>query len=109
MASATWHKEERMYGLTGSLMVLPENRQALVEALLEGARDMPGCVSYAVGEDTEDESVVWVSEVWVSRQSHSEALTLPHVREAIERARPLLVGFGARHEYDIKGGIGLEE
>lgn len=96
-----------MFGLTGSLMVLPENRPALVEALLEGARDMPGCVSYVVGEDAEDESVVWVSEVWATRQAHRDSLELPHVRAAIDRARPLLVGFGDRHEYEVKGGLGL--
>jgi quinol monooxygenase YgiN len=90
-------------------MVLPENRPALMEALLDGARDMPGCVTYAVGEDAEDESVVWVSEVWASREAHRDSLSLPHVKAAIEQARPLLVGFGARHEYEVKGGIGLDD
>jgi len=97
-----------MFGLTGSFMVLPENRPALVEALLEGAREMPGCLSYVVGEDAEDESVVWVSEVWVSREAHRDSLELPQVKAAIEAARPLLVGFGARHEYEVKGGVGVQ-
>lgn len=97
-----------MFGLTGSLMVLPENRSALIEALLEGAREMPGCLSYVVGEDAEDESVVWVAEVWVTREAHRDSLELPHVKAAIDRARPLLVGFGQRHEYDVMGGISLQ-
>ncbi|PKQ27176.1 MAG: antibiotic biosynthesis monooxygenase [Actinobacteria bacterium HGW-Actinobacteria-4] len=96
-----------MYGLIGSLMVLPENRATLVEALLEGSADLPGCVSYVVAEDVEDESLVWVSEVWDSESSHAAALELPTVKESIVKARHVLIGFGPRHTLDVKGGYGV--
>ncbi len=97
-----------MYGLIGSMMTLPENRATLVAALLEGCTDLPGCVSYVVAEDVEDESVLWVSEVWDSEESHAASLELPAVQAAIAKARPVLVGFGPRQLLNVKGGIGIQ-
>lgn len=96
-----------MYGLIGSMMTLPENRATLIEALLDGCADLPGCVSYVVAEDAEDDSVVWVSEVWESEEAHAASLELPAVQAAIARARPVLVGFGPRQILSVKGGIGV--
>lgn len=96
-----------MYGLIGSLLTLPENRPMLVEALLTASARLPGCISYVVSEDAEDASLVWVSEVWDSQQSHAAALELPAVKEAIAAARPLLLGFGARHTLVVRGGLGV--
>jgi quinol monooxygenase YgiN len=97
-----------VYGLIGSMMTLPENRAALVEALLEGSVDLPGCLSYVVAEDAEDASLVWVSEVWDSETSHAASLDLPVVKDAIAKARHVLIGFGPRHTLQVKGGRGLE-
>ncbi len=96
-----------MYGLVGSIMTLPENRETLIEALVAGAVSLPGCVSYVVGEDCDDESLVWVAEVWESADAHQASLALPHVQAAIAVAKPLIVGFGKRVELQVKGGLGL--
>lgn len=96
-----------MYGLIGSMMVLPENRATLIDALLEGSAELPGCLSYVVAEDAEDESLVWVSEVWDSAGSHAASLELPAVQAAIAKARPVLIGFGPRHPLVVRGGHGL--
>ena len=54
---------------------------------------MPGCLSYIIAKDTEDENVVWITEVWEDEASHHNSLQLPSVRHAITKAMPLIAGF----------------
>lgn len=87
-----------MYGLVGSMLVLPENRDTLLSALERGSVDLPGCLSYVIAADAEDPSLVWVTEVWESREAHAASLDLDHVKEAISEAKHVLLGFGTRVE-----------
>lgn len=82
-------------------------REALIEILLEGQADMPGCLSYIVARDAHDADSIWVTEVWESQASHEASLSLPSVQQAIERGRPLIAGFGERFEIEPVGGQGL--
>ena len=68
---------------------------------------MPGCLSYIVAEDQTDPLAIWVTEVWVNRASHQESLALLSVQKAIEKVKPLISGFGERHEKTPIGGVGL--
>ncbi|HEY4583488.1 MAG TPA: putative quinol monooxygenase [Lysobacter sp.] len=96
-----------MYGLIGKINVAPGQRHAVVEALLDGADAMPGCLSYVVAEDPADADAIWVTEVWDSKESHANSLALPAVQAAIRRARPHITGFGAHVETAPVGGHGL--
>lgn len=87
-----------MYGLIGSMLVLPENRGALLAALTTASADLPGCVSYVVAADAEDPSLVWVTEAWDSAAAHQASLELDHVKAAIAEAKPFILGFGNRVE-----------
>jgi len=58
---------------------------------------MPGCLSYVVAEDAEDETLVWVTEVWESEAAHDASLQLPQVQAAIAAAKHVVLGFGNRH------------
>ena len=93
-----------MYGLIGKMKVVPGQRQALIPILLEGLRDMPGCLSYVAALDPNDEDALWVTEVWDSRESHQASLSLPAVQQAISRGRPLIAGFAERIETQPVGG-----
>jgi quinol monooxygenase YgiN len=75
------------------LTVTPGKREEMIQILRESAGDMPGCLSYVVASDSADADVVWVTEVWDSASSHDASLTLPSVRNALPRAKPLVVGF----------------
>ena len=86
-----------MYGLIGKILTVPGKREALIEILLAGTIDMPGCRSYVVARDVEDENAIWVTEVWESREDHEASLNLPGVREAIAAGRPLMAGVAERH------------
>lgn len=97
-----------MYGLIGKMLVMEGGRQELIDILLEGTGGMPGCHSYVVAEDLEDENAIWITEVWDSEESHQASLSLPSVQEAIRRGRPFIAGFGERFVTKPLGGHGLD-
>lgn len=96
-----------MYGLIGSILVAPGQRSEVVAALLDGTRDMPGCLSYVIAQDPGNTDAFWVTEVRDSQLSHQASLQLPAVQRAIARARPHITGFGERFETLPVGGQGL--
>ena len=96
-----------MYGLIGKMTTVPGQRDALAAILLEGTRDMPGCLSYVVAADVTDADALWITEVWDNPESHQASLTLPAVKAAIAKGRPLIAGFSNRVETTPLGGHGL--
>lgn len=96
-----------MYGLIGKLVSLPGRRDELMQLLIEGSDQMPGCLSYIVAADATDPNAIWVTEAWDSEASHKASLSLPQVREAIAKGKPLIAGFGERHVTAPRGGMGL--
>lgn len=96
-----------MYGLIGKMKAVPGQRDALIAILLEGIQSMPGCLSYVVAKDTNDPDALWITEVWDSEASHKASLSLPTVRGAIERAKPIIAGFGDYFVTEPVGGHGL--
>jgi quinol monooxygenase YgiN len=96
-----------MYGLIGKMMTVEGKRDALIEILLEGVSGMPGCLSYIVAKDPSDANAIWITEVWDSQESHKASLSLPSVREAITRGKPLIAGFGDSVVTEPVGGHGL--
>jgi quinol monooxygenase YgiN len=96
-----------LYGLIGKMTAVPGQRDALIAILLEGTGGMPGCLSYVVAQDAQDENGIWISEVWTDQASHAASLQLPAVRNAISRGRPLIAGFGNSVTTVPVGGVGL--
>jgi quinol monooxygenase YgiN len=96
-----------MFGLIGKVTVVPGKRDELIAILLGGTARMPGCLSYIVARDGKDPDGIWITEVWDSRASHAASLSLPSVREAIGKAKPLIAGFSNRVETEPMGGQGL--
>jgi len=96
-----------MYGLIGKMIAAPGRRDALIEILLEGSASMPGCLSYIVAADPADANAIWITEVWDSKASHEASLTLPSVKEAIARGRPLIASFAESIATAPVGGHGL--
>jgi quinol monooxygenase YgiN len=96
-----------MYGLIGKMIAVPGQRDTLIAILLEGYGSMPGCRSYVVAKDPRNEDSIWITEVWDSEQSHSASLSLPSVKQAIARAKPIIAAFGDYSVTEPVGGIGL--
>jgi len=98
---------EKMYGLISKVIAASGQRDALMTILLEGAADMPGCLSYVVAKDTADADSVWITEVWDKQESHAASLSLASVKQAISRGKPLIAAFGQRVVTQPVGGQGL--
>ena len=96
-----------MYGLIGKFSAAPGKRDELIAILGEHEGGMPGCLSYIVYKDPQDADAVWISEVWTDSAAHQASLSIPSVKDAITRARPLIASFGEHHELEPVGGIGL--
>ncbi len=107
MPSAAETMETQMYGLIGKFTSVDGQRDALIGYLLEGLRDMPGCLSYIVASDPAEPNTIWVTEAWTDADSHKASLGLPQVQAAIQKARPLIAGMERIAETQPQGGHGL--
>ena len=87
-----------MYGLIGQMIATPGNRENLIAILIEGTENLPGCLSYVIAEDKDNEHALWITEVWDSIESHTASLSLPDVQSAIASGKPMIAGFGERYE-----------
>ena len=99
--------ETEMYGIIGKMIAVENGRDELIGILLEGTKDMPGCLSYVISEDRADANALWITEVWESQAQHEASLTLESVQQAIAAGRPLIAGFGERFETTPVGGHGM--
>ena len=97
-----------MYGLIGKMRAVSGQRDALISILLNGVSDMPGCLSYVVARDPADADAIWVTEVWDSQASHKASLSLPAVKDAISRGKPLIASFDEYIETNPVGGHGMQ-
>jgi quinol monooxygenase YgiN len=98
------------YALLNKLTAKPDQRQRVVEILLESGKlfeGNPGCLLYLVGESTDDPDVIWVTDLWTSQEEHATALKDPELRPFVEQAMPLLEGMPEQIEIRPVGGKGL--
>ena len=100
--------KEKMYGLIGKMTAVDGKRDELITILLEGSDKMPGCLSYIVSKDTTDANAIWITEVWKDQASHKASLSLPVVKNAIAKGRPLIAGFDNATTVEPVGGHGLK-
>ncbi len=96
-----------MYGMIGKMTARPGLRDALAAVLLDGTREMPGCLAYLVAADAADPDALWITEAWRSKEDHEASLRIPAVQAAIAKGRPMIAGFGERVVTTPLGGIGL--
>lgn len=100
-----------MYGVNGYLIAKEGKRDELLSYLLEAAaamEELAGCLIYSVGIDPEDESRVYVYEVWQDEAAHKQSLTLEVFNRLIEKAKPIMDGMGDYPALTILGGKGID-
>ena len=106
-ALGTFGQAVGLHGLIGKMTAAPGRRDELVAILLDGVSGMPGCLSYVVATDPADADGLWITEVWDTAASHTASLSLPSVRAAIAKGRPLIAGFSNHTTTVPIGGHGL--
>ncbi|HEX6352732.1 putative quinol monooxygenase [Actinophytocola sp.] len=91
------------------MRVKPGHRDEVVATLVDGADGLSaaGCDLYVVGTSDSDQDLIWVNEVWASKEAHAASLELPEVKAAIAATMPLLTGEFTGQELDIAGGLGV--
>ena len=105
MAAKAGAAGDEMYGMIGRMIAKPGQRDALAALLTSSSDTMPGCLSYVVAEDLANADALWVTEVWENKAAHDASLTLPAVRDAITKGRPLIAGFDSSAETRPIGGV----
>ena len=100
---------DTLYGLIGRMKANPGQRDALIAVLVESVSSMPGCLSYIVAQDSADGDAIWIIEVWDSKASHDQSLSLPQVRDAIAKGRPMIAGMDPPIVTTPIGGWGLPQ
>ena len=84
-----------MYGLIVKLTAASRRRAELIEVLGgDNSHTIQGCLSFIVAEDTADDDVLWVTEVWESEAVHKASLDLPPSKPGLPPIETLV----ARHE-----------
>jgi quinol monooxygenase YgiN len=96
-----------MYGLIGKMRAAEGQRDALIDLMLQGTAEMPGCLSYIVARDPNDPDAIWITEVWTDAASHQASLAIPAVQATIQQAMPLIAGFEPGTVTEPVGGVGL--
>ena len=97
------------YGLLNKLTAKPGKRDEVISILLESGKllDDPACQMYMVSEAADDPNVIYVTDLWTSKQRHQKALQKPELRPFVEKAMPLLEGMPEQTEIKPVGGIGI--
>ena len=98
---------ESKYGLISKIISISGKREKLAKILIEGLAGMPGCISYVVANDMDNDDALWVTEIWENKSKHQESLQLSSVQNAISIGRPLISEFGERFETQPIGGVGI--
>ncbi len=83
-----------MYGLVVKLTSVSGRRAELIEVLGgDDSHTIAGCLSFIVAEDTSDEDVLWVTEVWASEASHNASLELAPSKPGLPAIEALVAGY----------------
>jgi quinol monooxygenase YgiN len=97
-----------MYGLIRKMKAITGQRDVLIAILLKGIQGAPACISYVIARDPADEDVVWITEVWDSRESQRASSSSPQMQRAVARSKAFTAGYGEHFEIEPIGGHGVQ-
>jgi len=97
------------YGYIGSMRIKPGHRDEVAAILVRASAELPqlGCQLYVVSLSDSDDDVIWVSEVWQTKEEHDASLQTAEAREMIDKTMPMLAGELTSQELTVVGGLGL--
>ncbi len=98
------------YALINRLTTKPGKRDEVLKILLEAGKpfqENAACLLYLVYEDVQDPNVIWVEDLWTSKEEHTAALARPEGRPLVAQALALLEGMPEQREVALVGGKGL--
>jgi quinol monooxygenase YgiN len=99
------------YGYLGTMRAKPGCRDEVVRTLVSGVDALTeiGCRLYVVSVSDDDPDLIWVNEVWGSKEQHDASLQRPEVKAAIAETMPKLTGEFTGRELQVIGGLGVQD
>jgi quinol monooxygenase YgiN len=67
----------------------------------------PGC-SYYLISTTEEQDVVWISELWASKKAKDSLTTSPETAKIMKELMPLVVSVTDQTVMTVVGGFGIQ-
>jgi len=87
------------YGIFGSLEMKEGKRREFIEILKESIDNMPGCITYDISLDLNNQDTIWIYELWETKEYHDQSLMLPSIQKAILLGKEMIKDFGTRTEF----------
>ena len=97
-----------MYGMIIKINAKPGKGEELASLMVRGAQRMPGCSHYIVSQELNNPDSLWITELWESKERHDHSLSMHLVKDQIDAARPLILGFENHVATRPIGGHGIE-
>jgi len=92
------------------MIVKPGKRDEIIQRLsesIEFLKSIPGCVHYLIST-TEEPDVVWISELWVSKEAKDGVATSPEAAKVMKDLMSLVVSVTDRTGMTVVGGFGVQ-
>lgn len=97
------------YGYINKFTALPGQGNDLLKILLQAAQALEtnsDCIQYLISTVSEPE-VLYVTEIWTSKEAHDDSLEPVEVKAVIAKAMPLIASISNIAEQRVEGGKGL--
>ena len=98
------------FGYINKFTAQTNKRSELIELLLQASKALEtneGCLYYLVSSSENEPAVVYVHEVWSSKQAHDASLSQTYIKTIIAKAMPLVASISNVAELQLEGGKGL--
>jgi quinol monooxygenase YgiN len=91
--------------------VKPGKRDELIQQLQHLSADLltraSGCIYYLIST-TEEPDVVWISELWTSKEAKDAIAMKPESAKAMKELMPLIASMTDRTNLTVVGGTGID-
>jgi len=81
------------YGLIGNQTAKEGKGNQLAQLLIEASKVLEGfegCIQYIIAQEVKNKDIIWVTEIWTSKEVHSASLQLPEIKSIIAEAMPFI-------------------
>jgi quinol monooxygenase YgiN len=81
------------YGLIANLTAKEGKGNQLAHLLIEASKVLEGfkgCIQYIIAQEKKNSDIIWVTEIWTSKEVHDASLQLPEIKSIITEAMPII-------------------
>jgi len=101
--------QKQHYAQQVKMTALPGKRDELIQRLhaaIEALGHFPGCLYYLVST-TDEPDIIWICELWTSKEAKDALATSPETAEAMKALMPLIASTTDRTIMTVVDGFGL--